>query len=97
MPVAASRPHHNLSKSDFVVGEALRLAVAIAKWRNEAGLTQDQMAADVGISKAMLSAIETCRSRPSFDVFVSLRRAMGLPSISLPGPIPALTSGSDKP
>ncbi len=83
MPVAKSRSHHDLSKSDFVTKEALLLSASIANWRKGAGFTQDKVADDIGISKALLSAIETSRTRPSYEVLVMLRKAMGKPSLAI--------------
>ena len=92
-----SRPHHKLSRSELVSVETEKFAAAFHAWRVGAGITQEMLAERLGVSKALLSAIETSRTNPSFEVLVIIRNAMGLPSLSLPGPFTTLTSGSDKP
>ena len=61
------------------IGELIR------KYREQAGLTQDHLAAQVGISKPYLSNIETGRIKnpPSDGVLKSIEKALGFPSDEL--------------
>jgi predicted transcriptional regulator len=83
MVAPKSRPHHNLSETEFVRLEAERFAAAFVRWREDSQTTQKTIADKLGISPALLSAVETGRTRPSFEILAVLRREMGLRSLAL--------------
>ena len=50
----------------------------IRRYRHQAGLSQQQLADSVGISKGFISALEGGRSAPSLDVLVQIADALGV-------------------
>jgi len=55
----------------------------IRRYRNEAGLSQQQLADSAGISKGFISSIESGRSAVSIDVLVQLADALNVPADTL--------------
>jgi transcriptional regulator with XRE-family HTH domain len=55
----------------------------IRHYRNEAGLSQQQLADSVGVSKGFISALEGGRSVPSLDMLVQLADALDVPAGTL--------------
>ena len=55
----------------------------IRRYRNEAGLSQQQLADSAGISKGFISSIESGRSAISIDVLVQLADALNVPADTL--------------
>jgi transcriptional regulator with XRE-family HTH domain len=61
-----------------------RFMPAIIKhYRNQAGLSQQQLADSAGISKGFISSIESGRSAVSIDVLVQLADALNVPADTL--------------
>ena len=50
----------------------------IRRYRHHAGLSQQQLADSVGVSKGFISALEGGRSAPSVDVLVQIADALGV-------------------
>ncbi|MEZ5101719.1 MAG: helix-turn-helix domain-containing protein [Thermoleophilia bacterium] len=63
--------------------EVVALGAAIRALRTEAGLTLEQLAARVGVSRSMVSAIELGRASPSVTTLRGLAGALGVPIASL--------------
>ena len=55
----------------------------IKRYRNEAGLSQQQLADSAGISKGFISSIERGKSAVSIDVLVLLAEALNVPADTL--------------
>jgi transcriptional regulator with XRE-family HTH domain len=55
----------------------------IRRYRNQAGLSQQQLADSVGGSKGFISALEGGRSAPSLDMLVQLADALNVPAGTL--------------
>lgn len=53
------------------------LGRSLAEIRRERGLTQEQLAADGGLSRASLAQLEIGRSTPVLDHFLRLLRRLG--------------------
>ena len=57
----------------------------IRKYRNEAGLTQEELADKVGISRAYMGYIEQGRNMPSLEVLEKIARILKVkPSFLIP-------------
>lgn len=50
----------------------------IRRCRHQAGLSQQQLADSVGVSKGFISALEGGRSAPSVDMLVQIADALGV-------------------
>ena len=50
----------------------------IRRYRHQAGLSQQQLADSVGVSKGFISALEGGRSAPSVDMLVQIADALGV-------------------
>jgi transcriptional regulator with XRE-family HTH domain len=59
------------------------MPAVIRRYRNEAGLSQQQLADSVGVSKGFISALEGGRSVPSLDMLVQLAEALDVPAGTL--------------
>ena len=56
------------------------MPTVIRHYRNQAGLSQQQLADSVGVSKGFISALEGGRSVPSLDMLVQLAEALNVPA-----------------
>lgn len=54
------------------------LPVILRKYRDAAGLSQQELADRIGVSKGFISALEGGRSVPSLDRFLQLAEAFGI-------------------
>lgn len=63
--------------------EAVELGATIRALRTEAGLTLEQLAARVGVSRSMVSAIELGRASPSVGTLRGIAGALGVPIATL--------------
>ena len=52
----------------------------IKRYRNQAGLSQQQLADSVGVSKGFISALEGGRSVPNLDMLVQIADALDVPA-----------------
>jgi transcriptional regulator with XRE-family HTH domain len=59
------------------------MPTVIRRYRNRAGLSQQQFADSVGVSKGFISALEGGRSVPNLDMLVQLAEALGVPAGTL--------------
>jgi transcriptional regulator with XRE-family HTH domain len=65
----------------------------LKRLRQEAGLSQSQLARAAGVPEGSLRNWEQGRREPLFGTAVRLARAMGISLDDLAGPAPAPTSG----
>lgn len=56
------------------------MPTVIRRYRNQAGLSQQQLADSVGVSKGFISALEGGRSVPNLDMLVQLAEALDVPA-----------------
>ena len=54
------------------------MPIIIRRYRNQAGLSQQQLADSVGVSKGFISALEGGRSIPNLDMLVQLAEALNV-------------------
>ncbi len=66
-----------------------RVADAVRRLRKERGWTLDELAKRSGVSRAMLSQIEACKTNPTIAVLWKVSTALGLSFSSLLGEQPA--------
>ena len=59
------------------------MPMVIRRHRNQAGLSQQQLADSVGVSKGFISALEAGRSVPNLDMLVQLADALNVPAGTL--------------
>ena len=65
----------------------------IQRYRNQVGLSQQQLADSVGVSKGFISALEGGRSIPNLDMLVQLAEALNVPAGTL---VNAMVEESEK-
>ena len=65
----------------------------IKRYRNQSGLSQQQLADSVGVSKGFISALEGGRSVPNLDMLVQLAEALNVPAGTL---VNAMVEESEK-
>ena len=65
------------AKRTFMVRSSEDLGRAVAEARHIRGLTQEQLAADGGLSRTWLAKLETGRSTPVLDHLLRLLRRLG--------------------
>jgi len=56
------------------------MPIIIKRYRNQAGLSQQQLADSVGVSKGFISTLEGGRSVPNLDMLVQLAEALDVPA-----------------
>ena len=59
------------------------MPIVIKHYRNQAGLSQQQLADSVGVSKGFISALEAGRSVPNLDMLVQIAEALNVPAGTL--------------
>ncbi|MDR0465999.1 MAG: helix-turn-helix domain-containing protein [Deltaproteobacteria bacterium] len=59
------------------------MPLVLRRCRNQAGLSQQQLADSVGVSKGFISALEGGRSVPNLDMLVQLAEALNVSAGSL--------------
>ena len=59
------------------------MPTVIKRYRNQAGLSQQQLADSIGVSKGFISALEAGRSVPNLDMLVQLADALNVPAGTL--------------
>ena len=59
------------------------MPLIIKRYRNLAGLSQQQLADSVGVSKGFISALEGGRSVPNLDMLVQIAEALNVPAGTL--------------
>lgn len=69
------------------------MPIVIRRYRNQSGLSQQQLADSVGVSKGFISALEGGRSVPSLDMLVQLADALNVPAGTL---VNAMVEESEK-
>ena len=58
--------------SDYVARQQVKVAVTIRAARAALGVSQQELADRLGISKSTIARIETLEMQPKFDVYVSI-------------------------
>jgi transcriptional regulator with XRE-family HTH domain len=59
------------------------MPIIIRRYRNQAGISQQQLADSVGVSKGFISALEGGRSVPNLDMLIQLADALDVPAGTL--------------
>ena len=59
------------------------MPIIIKRYRNLSGLSQQQLADSVGVSKGFVSALEGGRSVPSLDMLVQIAEVLNVPAGTL--------------
>jgi len=89
MPTKHKYELQPISLSDQIIGERL------ATLRKSKGLTQDQLAAKIGITQFMVSRVESGRLQLTVDMLIRFSLALGIPAEEIiksdPPPQPPLT------
>lgn len=67
-----------MSTSDYRIYSAEALGQAIRHFREEAGLTQEELATQLGIRRATLVAIETGHMTAQVHRIIELLKALGI-------------------
>lgn len=76
---AALRAHRGLGENGWVDGARRTLGETIAALRRERGLSQDELARSVGVTRSIVSAWERDQRRPRRDKLTVLGDVIGLP------------------
>ena len=69
------------------------MPLIIRRYRNQSGLSQQQLADSAGVSKGFISALEAGRSVPNLDMLVQLAEALSVPAGTL---VNAMVEESEK-
>ncbi len=69
------------------------MPTVIRRYRDQAGLSQQQLADSVGVSKGFISALEAGRSVPNLDMLVQLAEALNVSAGAL---VNAMVEESEK-
>lgn len=69
------------------------MPIIIKRYRNQAALSQQELADSVGVSKGFISALEGGRSVPNLDMLVQIAEALNVPAGTL---VNAMVEESEK-
>ena len=72
-----------LPDAEVADGAALELGSTIRALRRQAGLTVEQLAGNVGVSRSLISAIELGRAGPSIGTLRGIAQALNVPMAAL--------------
>ncbi len=82
MPEVSARKEHKLSNGVYARQQLAKFAASLKRWRTSKELTREQVAARVGCSSQQITNIENKYNFPSFAVYASICREMGVEPVA---------------
>lgn len=78
MPQKKARSEHRMSEGRYVQHSAVKFAKRLLLWRTQQNLSRREVGEKIGCHGQAISNVEECKNFPSWSLYVSLCKLMGV-------------------